>query len=199
MNESADIASTIPAIILFSFWWAFLSTLELLSRQSGSKNGDGLNPNGFGGKIHAVAEADSPEFREVDPEFDPRAFLAGACSAYEAILRAYARCEPEMLRRVLSAEVYQAFMEACDERAASGETLELTFIGIDKAEITHIERIPDAVEITVLFRAQIVCAERSAAGVVIGGDPIAVTTTADLWTFSRAGAAEWLVVATDAA
>jgi len=32
MNEAADVANSIPAIILLSLWWAFLSTLELLYR-----------------------------------------------------------------------------------------------------------------------------------------------------------------------
>jgi predicted lipid-binding transport protein (Tim44 family) len=103
----------------------------------------------------------------------------------DEILRAYTLCDLIALRPLLSAEVHQACANGCAARTARGETLELTLIGTEAAEITEIEATPEAMEITVRFRTRIVRSERSAAGKVVGGDATAVKGIADLWTFSR--------------
>ena len=118
------------------------------------------------------------------------------------MLNAYAVCDLETLRKLLSTEVFEVFAAACAERQDRRETLDLTFIGIESAEIVGAEALPGKVEITVLFRAQTVFAERTDEGDLLSGDPSAVTTTADLWTFSRpvpANDGTWLLVATDQA
>ncbi|MBL8579258.1 MAG: Tim44 domain-containing protein [Mesorhizobium sp.] len=198
MSETADVANNLPAIILLSFWWAFLSMLELLSRQ-----GDPTHRPCAGGQAGAAQapedEPDFPELREVEPDFRASAFLQGACRAYEEILRAYALCDAKALQVLLSAEVFRAFMDAFEARSAQGETLELTFVGIQSAAIAGVEVRSEAVEIAVLFRAQVIQAERSSDGDIIRGDPGEVAAVADLWTFSRPrsiGATSWTVIAT---
>lgn len=203
MSEAADAANNIPAIILFSLWWAFLSALDvlLMPHESGKPSQLGTKPGGDG--VSTIGE-DSPiaELRRLDPAFDVEIFLRGARRAYEAVLQAYARGDVAALQPLLSAEVLAAFANTYTARRESHETLELAFIGIEAAEVTHIEITAEAMEITVLFHAQIVSAERSAAGDVISGDPKAVITTDDLWTFSRPApfrSDAWVVVATDVA
>ncbi len=201
MSEAVDAANNIPAIILFSLWWAFLSTLDLLlmPHESGKPSQSVSKPDGDG--VSTIGE-DSPiaELRRLDPAFDTETFLRGARLAYEAVLQAYAQGDLAALRPLLSAEVWQVFADDCTARCESHETLELAFIGIEAAEVENIEITAEAMEITVLFHAQIVSAERSAAGDVINGDPKAVITTDDLWTFSRPApfrSDAWVVVATD--
>jgi predicted lipid-binding transport protein (Tim44 family) len=198
MNETADVASNLPAIILLSFWWAFLSTLDLLSRprESGTTKPPGLLATG-GSVREAAEDRPFPEIRKLDPEFNAEAFLDGARRAYEAVLQAYALGDFETLRPLLSSEVLQTFAEVCAARAERQETLELAFIGIQAAEITSVEVSPDTIEISVLFRAQIVRSERTASGGLIQGDPAAVVLAGDLWTFSRFDGNEWVIVATD--
>jgi predicted lipid-binding transport protein (Tim44 family) len=201
MNETADVANNLPAIILLSFWWAFLSMLEIMSRQGGST--DRANACRQTDEAQAARdEQDFPELCEVDPHFSATAFLQGACRAYEEILRANALWDAKALQALLSADVFRAFTDAFEARSARGETLELTFVGIQSAGIASIKVRPDAIEITVLFRAQVIQAKRSSAGEVIWGDPAAITTVADLWTFSRAFMGSdliWTLVATDEA
>lgn len=201
MNEAADVANSIPAIILLSLWWAFLSTLELLyrPRETGTTEQSTAKPSNDNRSI-----ADNPslaDLRALDPNFDADAFVEGAKRAYEMVLHAYALCDIETLRPLLSIEVLQAFTDACDRRNEEQETLEMTFIGFESAQIVSAETSSEAMEITVLVRAQIVSATRSASGGIVSGDPNAVTVTADLWTFSRSGATEgaWVVIATDEA
>ncbi|CAH1661885.1 Tim44/TimA family putative adaptor protein [Chelatococcus asaccharovorans] len=200
MNEATDPAYNIPAIILLSFWWVFLSGLDFLStpRESGEQDLKGRKSE----DDKTAATDDDPRLaaiRELDPTFDTGSFLEGARRAYEAVLHAYALGDLKTLRRLLSTDVLQVFSDACAARRESQETLELTLIGIDGVEIVQAETAANWMEISVRFRAQIVSAERSADGTVIGGDPAAVTTTNDLWTFSRPVPVDnpWIVVATD--
>lgn len=199
MSETADVANTLPAIILLSFWWALLSALELLSRsrESGTTGASDTMPPEI---PRATADEQFPELRELDPEFSAEKFLHGARRAYEAILESYARCDIEALRPLLAGDVLQTFAEACESRSLSGEALELTFIGFESAEIIGVETSQEAIAIQVLFRSQLVSSERSATGEVIRGDPHAVVRTDDLWTFARSirsNASAWVVAATD--
>lgn len=201
MNETADIANNIPAIVLLSMWWAFLSTLDMLLTPREPDKADRIAAKPADGDEQATP--DDPglrEFRKLDPEFNAETFLRGAERAYETVLQAYAAGDLATLRPLLSTEVLETFAEACAERIARQETLELTFIGIESAEIVGAATTAEAMEITVLLRAHVVSAELSATGDVLRGDPVAVMITTDLWTFSRpmpAGGAEWRIVATD--
>jgi predicted lipid-binding transport protein (Tim44 family) len=197
MNEAADVANNIPAVVLLSLWWAFLSTLDLLFTPAESEKPDRAPAKP---PDDDAADPREAELRKLDPTFDRETFLSGAKRAYETVLNAYALGDLKTLRSLLSPEVLKAFADACALRQERQETLELTFIGLETASITDIESTADAIEITVLFRALIVSAERSAKGDIIGGNPAAVTLSADLWTFSRPVPAvgnAWIVVATD--
>lgn len=200
MSETADIVSNLPAIILLSAWWAFLSMLELLSRQPGPEDKEKQTTDPPAGKTHGMVDSQGfAGLRKADPNFSVEAFLQGACRAYEEILDAYAQGDLKLLRPLLSADVLQAFTEDCAARTASGAKLELVFVGIRSSEIVNVEAGPEAIEISVLFRAHIIQAEHSPEGEIIRGNPSMVVSIADLWTFSRPppGSFTWIVVATD--
>lgn len=202
MNETAEVASSLPAILLLSFWWVFLSALEILSRAKEHEGAAVEAPQPKPGAGAAAKPGRFPELLDLDPTFNADTFLEGARRAYEAVLQAYAQGDLDALRPLLSSEVLEAFADALAGRSERRETLEFTLIGIETAEIEDVEIGQDTVEIAVAFRAYIVGAERSHTGEVIDGDPAAVQTTADLWTFSRALAAAeggWMLVATDEA
>ncbi|MBX3530341.1 MAG: Tim44 domain-containing protein [Rhizobiaceae bacterium] len=199
MDDAGDIVSNLPAIMLLSFWWAFLSTLDLIFRPGGftESDADAAPP-----RADETAPAD-PRLRELlafDPHFDTGAFLSGARRAYEEIVRHYASGDIEMLRPLLSADVLAVFAQACAARVQSGETLELTFIGIDEAEIVAARVTAQSIELEVRFRAEIVSALLARSGAVIEGDTSTVILTDERWTFARAPADDetrWTVIATD--
>lgn len=201
MNEAVDTANNLPAIILLSLWWAFLSTLAVLFNP-----GESEKPNGLAPTPHAVdtsAVADEPRFSELvrlDPKFSVQVFLDGARLAYEQILQAYAAADLAKLSQLLSPDVMRVFAENCAARRTRQETLDLTFIGMDSVEIENIRTTSEAMEITVLFCAEVVSALRAQSGEVLTGHPTAILRTADLWTFSRplpVGGEAWIVTATD--
>ena len=57
---------------------------------------------------------------QAEPGFDPRAFVEGAKSAYEAIMIAFAKGDRKTLRGLLSKEVGEAFERAITERERLG-------------------------------------------------------------------------------
>ncbi|MCC0040331.1 MAG: TIM44-like domain-containing protein [Brucellaceae bacterium] len=117
MNEAGEAVSNLPAILVLSMWWAFLSNLDLLFGPPRFGQAEG---EGSGGADDADADSDAgphdPRLLElvaVDPAFSAEAFPVGARRAYEEILRCYAGRELEGLRPLLSPEVLSAFAEAC--------------------------------------------------------------------------------------
>jgi predicted lipid-binding transport protein (Tim44 family) len=138
---------------------------------------------------------------QAEPGFDPRAFLEGAKSAYEAIMIAFAKGDRKTLRGLLSKEVGEAFERAIVERERNRQTLETTFVSIDKAEIVAVDVRNRVAQITVRFLSNLITATRNAEGKVVDGSAETVVEVPDVWTFARTlGARDpnWQLVATEA-
>ena len=133
-------------------------------------------------------------------DFDPATFLSGAKMAYEMIVMSFADGDRKTLKNLLSKEVYDGFAAALDERETRGETVQSSFVGIDKADITGAEMRDSEAFVTVRFVSQLISATRDKAGAVIDGDPDAVVEVKDVWTFSRDTRSRdpnWRLVATE--
>lgn len=138
---------------------------------------------------------------QAEPGFDPRAFLEGAKSAYEAIMIAFAKGDRKTLRGLLSKEVGEAFERAIVERERNRQTLETTFVSIDKAEIVAVEVRNRVAQVTVRFLSNLITATRNAEGKVVDGSAETVVEVPDVWTFARTlGSRDpnWQLVATEA-
>jgi predicted lipid-binding transport protein (Tim44 family) len=138
---------------------------------------------------------------QAEPAFDPREFLEGAKSAYEAIMIAFAQGDRKTLRSLLSKEVGEAFEGAIVERERNRQTLETTFVSIDKAEIVAVEVRNRVAQITVRFLSNLITATRDAEGKVIDGSAETVVEVPDVWTFARTLSSRdpnWQLVATEA-
>ncbi len=138
-----------------------------------------------------VAPAGSPLARGLDAvhaadrSFEPKGFLAGAGSAYEMIVTAFAEGDRKTLRNLLSRDVFEDFARAINDRESRGETMTSHFVGIDKAQITDAEMEGREARVTVRFVSQIVSVTRDRDGEVVAGDPKRVDETTDIWTFAR--------------
>ncbi|MBP1181994.1 Tim44/TimA family putative adaptor protein [Methylobacterium sp. PvR107] len=138
---------------------------------------------------------------QAEPGFDPRTFLEGAKSAYEAIMIAFAKGDRKTLRGLLSKEVGEAFERAIVERERNRQTLETTFVSIDKAEIVAVEVRNRVAQVTVRFLSNLITATRNAEGKVVDGSAETVVEVPDVWTFARTlGSRDpnWQLVATEA-
>lgn len=134
-----------------------------------------------------------------DPSFDPDVFVAGARSAFEMILDAFARGEIGEIKRFLNADVYANFEDAIKARAAAGETVESTLVGIKAAEIAEAYMDGRNAAVTIRFASDQINVTRDPAGAVVVGDATKVVGVNDLWTFqrdTRSRDPNWTLVAT---
>jgi predicted lipid-binding transport protein (Tim44 family) len=154
-----------------------------------------------------IAPAGSPVAKGLDAiigadkGFDIKHFIAGARSAYEMIVTAYAEGDRRALKNLLAREVYDGFETVIREREARGETAETRFVSIDTAEITAAELRGKTAQLTLRFVSQLVSATRDRNGNVIDGSADKVTSVTDVWTFARDVTARdpnWKLVATEA-
>jgi len=155
-----------------------------------------------------IAEADSPlaqsldRIVEAEPGFDARHFLSGGRAAYEAIVLAFAAGDRSTLKDLLSRDVFESFTGAIAERESKGETVETTFVGLDKVEIKDAQIKGKTVQITVKFLSKLITATRNAKGDIIEGATDKVIDVTDVWTFAReVGSRDpaWKLIATEAA
>ncbi|MCY0092824.1 Tim44/TimA family putative adaptor protein [Hoeflea ulvae] len=136
-----------------------------------------------------------------DPSFDPVEFVAGATTAYEMIVSAYAEGDRKTLKGLLSREVYDGFVAAIDEREARGETVRSNFVGIEKSSIIQAEMKGTEANITLRIMSQLISATLDKDGEVIEGDLADVTDVNDVWTFARDTRSRdpnWRLIATEA-
>ena len=134
-----------------------------------------------------------------DGSFEPKGFLQGARAAYEMIVLAFARGDRRALKDLLSKEVFDGFVAAIGERENRGETVESTFVSIDRAELTDAALKGRQAMLTIRFVSKIITATKNAAGEIIDGAADKVVDVTDIWTFARQMGSDdpnWQLVAT---
>ncbi|MDE2577682.1 MAG: Tim44 domain-containing protein [Hyphomicrobiales bacterium] len=137
-----------------------------------------------------------------DRSFDAAKFVAGAGSAYEMIVTAFAKGDRKTLTNLLSPEVFDSFAHVLDARAKAGETAETRFVGLDSTRIVEASLKDGVAHIGVRIAAKMIACVRDASGAVISGDPQKVVDADDVWAFARPIASpdpNWKLVATQAA
>jgi predicted lipid-binding transport protein (Tim44 family) len=120
-----------------------------------------------------------------DPGFSPDGFLAGARSAYEMIVVAFAKGDRATLGNLLAPEVLDNFSRAIEARLGRGETMETTLVSIDSAAFEDARLNSGTAQVTIRFAAKLISHTRDKAGLVIEGSDDAVVDHLDVWTFSR--------------
>jgi predicted lipid-binding transport protein (Tim44 family) len=140
------------------------------------------------------------ELVKTDPSFKPKEFINGARMAYEMIVMAFADGDRKTLKGLLSREVFEGFDAAISEREARGEVVKSTFVGIEKADITHADIKDSEEQITVRIISQLISATHDKSGALVDGDAEAVTEVNDIWTFARdirSRDPNWKLIATE--
>jgi predicted lipid-binding transport protein (Tim44 family) len=125
------------------------------------------------------------QIRLADPSFDLSQFLAGARSAFEMIVEAYAAGNKAALRPLLADEAFAGFSGVIDQRHADGQTLDTQLIAIDDAQVADAGMQGSMARVTVRFRSEQVNVVRDAGGQPIEGDPGSAEEVIDIWTFER--------------
>jgi predicted lipid-binding transport protein (Tim44 family) len=123
--------------------------------------------------------------RDADPDFDPDGFLEGAKAAFEMIVTAYAEADRKTLKNLLDKDTFESFSGAIDAREEAGQRLEDTLVGIDVADIQAAEMRGNEARVTIRFVSQQINVTYDSENRVLDGDPTAVETVTDTWTFAR--------------
>ena len=102
----------------------------------------------------------------------------------------------------MAPDVFESFSAAIGAREAQGETVETTFVSIDKVTIAAAHLRDGAAQITVRFASRLITLTRDRSGAIVDGGVDRIVDVVDVWTFARqAGARDpnWKLVATEAA
>ena len=150
---------------------------------------------GFDGKA-------SPQFEEmmknISPEikinkkndFDENAkkeFLKGAKIAYETIITDFGDSDNKLTtsKTLLSNKIYDQFNTALKERGNRGHFAEITFIGVDSANIKEHKYLGKILQVTVEFVAEVITCIRDKDKKIVSGHPEKIKKIYDTWVFSR--------------
>lgn len=140
---------------------------------------------GRGADLPTAVAAGVEDIQRLDPAFDAVEFVGGARAAFQMIVEAYAAGDRETLKPLLAPEVYESFEAAISERERNGETLETHLERFRGVEIADAETQDNDARVTVLFVTEQINVTRDGDGKVVDGEPDAVETVSDLWTFAR--------------
>ncbi|WP_350335749.1 Tim44/TimA family putative adaptor protein [Coralliovum pocilloporae] len=158
-------------------------------------------------QLSKFADPDTPLFDQItdlmskDDNFHPEPFLDGARMAYEMIVTAYSSGDRKTLKSLLSKDVFDSFSGAIDDRESRQETVDFTFIGIDKAQLAAVMIVDQEIQVTVQFSSQLISATKNEDGAIVDGDPEQIVDVKDIWTFARplkSRDPNWKLIATEA-
>ena len=161
-----------------------------------------LRLRGILGKRSGFEGKAPPQFQEilknVQPEtkikqsdkFDEEAqkeFLKGAQIAYETIITDFSDNDNKLIKSkpLLSEKIKDQFNQALNERSNRGHYAEITFIGINSADIKEHKRISSILKVTVDFVAEVITCIKDKDKKIISGDPEKIKKIYDTWVFSR--------------
>jgi predicted lipid-binding transport protein (Tim44 family) len=139
------------------------------------------------------------DIKLADRSFDTDRFISGARSAYEMIVTAFARGERDVLRPLLSEDVFDTFERAIKSREARNIRVDFTFLKLKSSRISGAEMKGRSAEVTVTFESEVMMAGYDPSGTLVEGDAKAPHSVTDIWTFARdTGSRDpnWALVAT---
>ncbi len=114
-------------------------------------------------------------------------FLKGAKIAYETIITDFSDDDNKLVKSkaLLSKKIHDQFDEALKERSNKGHFAEITFIGINSADIKDHKKMNDILKVTVDFVAEVITCIKDKDKKIVSGNPEQIKKIYDTWVFSR--------------
>ena len=161
-----------------------------------------LRLRGILGKRTGFEGKPPPQFQEIlknvdiktkkdqNQTFDENAqkdFLKGAKIAYETIITDFSDDDNKLIKSkpLLSKKIQDQFNQALTERKNKGHFAEITFIGVNTADIKEHKKVNNFLQVTVDFVAEVITCIRDKDKKIISGDPEKIKKIYDTWVFSR--------------
>ncbi len=182
MNYSFEYIDIILLAMIAGF--IFLRLRGILGKRTGF---EGKSPTQFKEVLKNVKMEQTTKPKE---NFDIEAqkeFLKGARIAYETIITDFSDNDNKIVsaKPLLNREIYNQFDDALKGRAKRGHVAEITFIGINKAEIKEHKKTGNILNVTVDFIAEVITCIRDKEKKIVSGDPEKIKKIYDTWVFSR--------------
>ncbi len=114
-------------------------------------------------------------------------FLKGAKIAYETIITDFSDDDNKLTKSktLLSKKIKDQFNEALKERSDRGHFAEITFIGVNSADIKEHKKDDNLINVTVDFVGEVITCIKDKDKKIISGHPEKIKKIYDTWVFSR--------------
>ena len=86
---------------------------------------------------------------------------------------------------LLSKKIYDQFNQALEDRKKRGHFAEITFIGVNSADIKEHKKVNSFLQVTVNFVGEVITCIRDKDKKIVSGDPEKIKKIYDTWIFSR--------------
>ena len=182
MNYSFEYIDIILLAMIAGF--IFLRLRGILGKRTGF---EGKAPGQFKEVLKNIKVERQEKPSNTFDEQAQKEFIKGAKIAYETIITDFSDNDNKITssKPLLNNEVYKQFSEALKERDSSGHYAEITFIGVDKAEIKEHKKLGNILNVTVNFIGEVITCIRDKDKKIISGDPEKIKKIYDTWVFSR--------------
>ena len=182
MNYSFEYIDIILLAMIAGF--IFLRLRGILGKRTGF---EGKSPPQFKEVIKNINAQQPPKKEEKFDDEAQKEFLKGAKIAYETIITDFSDNDNKIIasKPLLNKQMYDQFNEALKERSAKGQYAEITFIGVNSAEITDHKKVSNILNVTVKFIAEVITCIRDKDKKIVSGHPEKIKKIYDTWVFSR--------------
>ena len=182
MNYSFEYIDIILLAMIAGF--IFLRLRGILGKRTGF---EGKAAPQFDKILKEAVSKQTVKIKETFDKKDQKEFLNGAKIAYETIITDFSDNDNKITnsKPLLNNEIYNQFNSALKERSNRGHYAEITFIGINSAEIKEHKKIDKILNVTVDFIAEVITCIKDKDKKIISGDPEKIKKIYDTWVFSR--------------
>ena len=182
MNYSFEYIDIVLLAMIAGF--IFLRLRGILGKRTGF---EGKATPQFDKILKEAVSKQTVKIKETFDQKDQKDFLKGAQIAYETIITDFSDNDNKITssKSLLNKEIYNQFNEALKSRSARGHYAEITFIGINSAEIKEHKKIDKILNVTVDFIAEVITCIRDKDKKIVSGDPEKIKKIYDTWVFSR--------------
>ncbi len=182
MNYSFEYIDIILLAMIAGF--IFLRLRGILGKRTGF---EGKAPTQFDKILKEAVVKQAPKKDDIFDEEAQKEFLKGARIAYETIITDFSDNDNKITtsKPLLNKDIYNQFNEALKERNSRGHFAEITFIGINSADIKEHKKIDKVLNVTVDFIAEVITCIKDKNQKIISGDPKKIKKIYDTWVFSR--------------
>ena len=182
MNYSFEYIDIILLAMIAGF--IFLRLRGILGKRTGF---DGKPPPKFEKILKEAVVGKEIKKNSVFDEDAQKEFIIGAKIAYETVITDFSDNDNKITKSkpLLNKNIYNQFTQALKERSEKGHYAEITFIGINSAEVKEHKKVENILNVTVNFVAEVITCIRDKEKKIVSGDPEKIKKIYDTWVFSR--------------